>query len=271
MDRSNNVHAKKQQKQNKAKENKAKTKTRKRLNDVKPFTFGQVNCRINKVSFEDVSFTWKNKDSSPDVKLEPAINNVSFDVSERKMISLIGRNGSGKSTLLKLLVGEVSPSSGSVVVSGKIGYFDQIANFPNTNLTSLQYLKDIFPEMKEQELRAKMSDMNLKPSTHLQQINLLSGGEKVKLKLLELILRGSSILVLDEPTNHLDMETIDELIKALKEFDGITFISTHNRNLIRACEELWLMDRGRLDILDISYEEYQQMMIKEFDEQGLFK
>jgi ATPase subunit of ABC transporter with duplicated ATPase domains len=93
----------------------------------------------------------------------------------------------------------------------------------------------------------------------------------VKLKLLELILRGSSILVLDEPTNHLDMETIDELIKALKEFDGITFISTHNRNLIRACEELWLMDRGRLDILDISYEEYQQMMIKEFDEQGLFK
>jgi ATPase subunit of ABC transporter with duplicated ATPase domains len=275
MERSKHIHAKKQEKQQKIKDNKEKAKARpKRLNDVKPFKFEKVDCKNNKIIFENVYFSWYSNNSnneSYNSTSKQAIKDVTFELyDDNIMISLVGKNGSGKSTLLKLLVGEIQPQLGAITVNGRIGYFDQNVSFTNSDRTCVEYLTESFPEMKFEEIRAALSNMNLKSSTHLQPIKLLSGGEKVKLKLLELNLNKSSILILDEPTNHLDIETVEELIKALKCYDGIIFISSHNRNLIRACDQLWIMDDGELEISDLTYEEYEQKIIEEFQNQGLF-
>lgn len=128
----------------------------------------------------------------------------------------MGANGIGKTTLLKSLLGEI-PSLAGEVIKGQnleIGYFEQETK-PTDN-TCLQEVWNTFPHFNQQEVRAALARCGLTTKHIESKIQVLSGGEKAKVRLCKLMNQETNVLVLDEPTNHLDVDAKDELKRALQ-------------------------------------------------------
>lgn len=142
-------------------------------------------------------------------------------------VALVGANGIGKTTLLKSLLGEI-PSLEGEVFKGQnleIGYFEQETK--PTDKTCLQEVWDEYQHFTQQEVRAALARCGLTTKHIESKIQVLSGGEKAKVRLCKLMNRENNVLVLDEPTNHLDVDAKDELKRALKEFRGTVLLICH--------------------------------------------
>ena len=142
-------------------------------------------------------------------------------------VALVGANGIGKTTLLKSLLGEIPALAGEVIKGQnlEIGYFEQETK-PTDN-TCLQEVWDEFPHFNQQEVRAALARCGLTTKHIESKIQVLSGGEKAKVRLCKLMNRENNVLVLDEPTNHLDVDAKDELKRALQEYKGTVLIICH--------------------------------------------
>jgi ATP-binding cassette subfamily F protein 3 len=171
-----------------------------------------------------VSFTGKN-----------VFDNVSFILSDGEKLGLIGRNGCGKSTLLKIITGELTPDTGSVITSKnyKIGYLQQHIDFKEKNIgdevcASLpEYKQDNFWESEKILL-----NMGFSPNDLLKSPMELSGGWQIKLNLAKLLASEADLLLLDEPTNYLDIISIRWLKEFLKEWKKSFILITHDRNFM---------------------------------------
>ncbi len=142
-------------------------------------------------------------------------------------VALVGANGIGKTTLLKSLLGEI-PSLAGEVIKGQnleIGYFEQETK-PTDN-TCLQEVWNTFPHFNQQEVRAALARCGLTTKHIESKIQVLSGGEKAKVRLCKLMNQETNVLVLDEPTNHLDVDAKDELKRALQEYRGSILMVCH--------------------------------------------
>jgi ATPase subunit of ABC transporter with duplicated ATPase domains len=160
-----------------------------------------------------------------------------FLVRRRERWCVMGVNGAGKSTLLKLVAGAAEPDDGSVTVGGsvKMGYFAQHAmDLLEGERTVFQTLEDAFPQAGQGSLRALAGCFGFSGDDVEKRCRLLSGGEKARLVMAQMLYDPPNFLVLDEPTNHLDIATKEMLIAALSSYEGAMLFVSHDRHFLAA-------------------------------------
>ncbi|MDO8398554.1 MAG: ABC-F family ATP-binding cassette domain-containing protein [Bradyrhizobium sp.] len=162
---------------------------------------------------------------------------LDFQVRRRERWCVMGINGAGKSTLLKLVAGSTEPDDGTVAVGGsvKMGYFAQHAmDLLDGERTVFEWLEDSFPQAGQGSLRALAGCFGFSGDDVEKKCRVLSGGEKARLVMAQMLFDPPNFLVLDEPTNHLDMATKEMLINALSEFEGTMLFVSHDRHFLAA-------------------------------------
>lgn len=159
----------------------------------------------------------------------PLLPDISFKIKGGQKTAVIGFNGIGKSTLLKTLMGIIPGLSGKFSFGDKIkiAYYEQDSGLDDTGITPIQYISELFPELNQKVIRSRLSMCGIRAKNAVQPLNILSGGEKSKVKLCALTMTASNFLILDEPTNHLDAAAKDSLIIALRAYKGSAIIVSH--------------------------------------------
>uniref|UniRef100_A0AAR2KKI4 ATP-binding cassette sub-family F member 3 n=1 Tax=Pygocentrus nattereri TaxID=42514 RepID=A0AAR2KKI4_PYGNA len=195
---------------------------------------------------------------------------VSADLDSR--ICIVGENGAGKSTLLKLLMGELTPLSGTRHAHRnlKIGYFSQHhVDQLDLNVCSVELLLSKFPGRTEEEYRRQLGRYGISGELATRPVASLSGGQKSRVAFAQMTMPCPNFYILDEPTNHLDMETIEALAKSLNNFKGGVVLVSHDERLIRlVCKELWVCEAGRVHRIDGGFDEYKDILQEQFRREG---
>ena len=162
---------------------------------------------------------------------------LDFQIRRRERWCVMGVNGAGKSTLLKLVAGAPDPDEGTVarVPSVKMGYFAQHAmEVLDGERTVLQSLEDAFPQAGQAPLRALAGAFGFHGDDVEKKCRVLSGGEKARLVMAQMLFDPPNFLVLDEPTNHLDIATKQMLVEALSRYEGAMLFVSHDRHFLGA-------------------------------------
>lgn len=186
-------------------------------------------------------------------------------------IALIGDNGTGKSTLLKCLTGEEKPDAGSIRwgTGVDLGYYDQHQAGLHENKTVLDEVWDRFPRMEQFEVRGALGLFLFTGDEVFAPVHTLSGGEKGRVALTELMLRKDNVLLLDEPTNHLDMDSREVLEEALNGFPGTIIAVSHDRYFInRFAEKVWVLDAQGIREYLGNYDSYFQKISRDQEPDG---
>jgi len=164
-------------------------------------------------------------------------NGLDFLVRRGERWCVMGVNGAGKSTLLKLIAGDSRPDDGAVTVGGsvKMGYFAQHAmEILRPDLTVYDSLADKFPRASQGSLRALAGCFGFSGDEIEKKCKVLSGGEKARLVLAQMLFDPPNFLILDEPTNHLDMATKQMMIQSLSNYEGTMLFVSHDRHFLGA-------------------------------------
>ncbi|MBR3334712.1 MAG: ABC-F family ATP-binding cassette domain-containing protein [Clostridia bacterium] len=185
--------------------------------------------------------------------------NLKMHVRAGDRIALIGDNGTGKSTLLKCLTGEEKPDAGAVRwgTGVDLGYYDQHQAGLHEQKTVLDEVWDRFPRMEQYEIRGALGLFLFTGDDVFAPVSTLSGGEKGRVALTELMLRKDNVLLLDEPTNHLDMDSREVLEDALSGFPGTIIAVSHDRYFInRFADRVWVLDGQEIKEYLGNYDSY---------------
>lgn len=163
------------------------------------------------------------------------LNHLDLTLENTQRLVVAGKNGAGKSTLLRIIAGVDSDFSGEIIPGAgvKIGYFSQDnAETIKGKETILEYLEARAPLELIPKLRDMLGAFLFRGDDVYKSLDVLSGGEKSRIALLQLLLSPVNLLVLDEPTNHLDIHSKDVLLSALKDFGGTVIFVSHDRGFI---------------------------------------
>jgi ATP-binding cassette, subfamily F, member 3 len=194
------------------------------------------------------------------------VSGINFSLQIGQRIGLLGVNGAGKSTLIKTIAGELAPLTGEAH-TGKgltIGYFAQHqVEMLRHDESPLWHLVKIAPTTREQELRNFLGGFNFPGEMVTSKIAPFSGGEKARLALALIVWQRPNLLLLDEPTNHLDLETREALTEALAQFDGTLVVVSHDRHLLRATtDQFIIVAEGKLQPFDGDLDDYKDWLFK---------
>ena len=188
------------------------------------------------------------------------LNQVSFDVVFKDRTCLMGKNGSGKSTLIKYIMNlyenEQDDNNIRIGSNVSIGYIPQTIIFEDDNATILDTARKSYYG-SETHLRASLAKFMFNGENVFKRVGTLSGGEKVRLKLFELMQKNVNLLIMDEPTNHIDITTQEVLEEALKEYPGTILFISHDRYFINeiAKKILYIENNGIKEYLG-NYDDY---------------
>ena len=214
----------------------------------------------NLVSLDNASFSYGKENILENDALQvfpPILEKITCGIDMKSKIVLVGRNGSGKSTLVKLLVESIQPTSGSFEKKqqARIGYYNQhFESYLPLDITPIEYILST-TKVDINTMRQQFGKIKLDKNCYDKKICKLSGGQKARVALVQLILMKPHLLILDEPTNHLDIETVEALIDSLVKFEGGILVVTHESYLIKKLDSvIWMMDKT-IKIID-SYDEY---------------
>jgi len=194
------------------------------------------------------------------------VGGIDFSLQTGQRIGLLGVNGAGKSTLIKTIANELDPIAGTAQF-GKglvIGYFAQHqVEMLRHDESPLWHLARIAPDVREQELRNFLGSFNFNGTMASSSIAPFSGGEKARLALALIVWQRPNLLLLDEPTNHLDLETREALTMALAQFEGTLVLVSHDRHLLRATTDQFLIVAdGKLQPFDGDLDDYRDWLFK---------
>ncbi len=186
---------------------------------------------------------------------------VNLEIMHGQKIAILGPNGKGKSTLVKTLMDQVAPLSGSFLFGHQIevGYFDQeLAQF-NSGKTVLEEVWDSYDTMTRSEVRTILGNFLFHGEDVFKTVDCLSGGEKVRLALVKLILAQPNFLLLDEVTNHLDILGKEALEESLNGYEGTMLFVSHDRYFIsKIATAILVIDEGKATYYPLTYAEYMQ-------------
>jgi len=190
--------------------------------------------------------------------------NVNLSLRRDARIGVLGRNGAGKSTLIRTLVGELPVLAGDCKPSRtlRIAYFAQhgVESLHDDD-SPLSFFQRLDPKARESTLRDELGRYGFSGDDALRAIGPMSGGEKARLVLASIVRTRPHLLVLDEPTNHLDAATRDSLTEALADFDGALLLVSHDRYLLRASVDSFvLVHDGKVDEFDGDLDDYLQWL-----------
>ena len=219
------------------------------------------------IQMSDVTFGY-----TKDTKL---LRHVDLDVQLDSRIGIVGPNGAGKTTILKLLIGNLSPSSGLITQHPRlrIGFFAQHhVDALDLNMSAVGFMTKNYPGRTDEEYRRQLGAFGITGMTGLQKMELLSGGQKSRVAFACLALTNPHILVLDEPSNHLDIEAMDALAEALGNFQGGVLIVSHDVTMLQTvCTSLWVCDGGRVERFDGDVRMYKKRIAAQADAAGVVK
>uniref|UniRef100_A0A0K8TMK5 ATP-binding cassette sub-family F member 3 n=1 Tax=Tabanus bromius TaxID=304241 RepID=A0A0K8TMK5_TABBR len=197
---------------------------------------------------------------------------VNLCATSDSRICIVGENGAGKSTLMKIIIGQLSPSSGMIHSHRglRMGYFAQhhVDNL-DMNVSCVDLLQKEFPGKPVEEYRRQLGSFGISGDLALQFVASLSGGQKSRLAFAKMCMATPNFIILDEPTNHLDIETIDALGKAINNFKGGVILVSHDERLIKVvCKELWVCGDGTVKAIEGGIDEYKKEVLKEIESQS---
>ena len=183
---------------------------------------------------------------------------VNLEVTGGERIALLGDNGAGKSTFVKLLLGELEPTAGKLRFGPtvKVGYLPQLVTFdhPERNLVDT-LIWDL--NCTPQEARDRLAAFNFRGEDVFKEVRDLSGGERSRLKLCELMSQRINLLVLDEPTNHLDVDSRDWIEEAVRAYEGNLLFVSHDRYFIKEfARRVWMLENQKITDFKGDYQEY---------------
>ena len=187
--------------------------------------------------------------------------NVTLELMRGQKVAVIGANGCGKSTLMKTLMGDVAPLSGSFLYGHQIdvGYFDQeLAQFQSGETLLEEVWKD-FPDLNRTEARSALGCFLFTGDDVFKTVDVLSGGEKVRLSFVKLMLSQPNLLLMDEPTNHLDLIGKEALEEALQDYEGTMLFVSHDRYFIsKLATALVVIENNQATYIPLTYNEYME-------------
>ncbi|MBQ7184351.1 MAG: ABC-F family ATP-binding cassette domain-containing protein [Clostridia bacterium] len=196
----------------------------------------------------------------------PLFDHISFQLKAGDRVALMGRNGIGKTTLFKCLMGIEKPDAGFVRWGANVdlGYYDQLQADLHEDKTILREVWDRFVRLSQTEVRSALGLFLFTGEEVFQPIATLSGGERGRVLLTELMLRKDNVLLLDEPTNHLDADSREVLESVLEDYPGTILAISHDRYFIdRFASRLLIMRRDGIDQFNGNYSEYQQYLTRQ--------
>jgi ATP-binding cassette subfamily F protein 3 len=214
------------------------------------------------LTLEDVDAGYR-AGGSPD---KVVVRGIRFSLRSGQRYGLLGINGAGKSTIVKTLAGELAPLAGETTLNKGlvVGYFAQHqVEMLRHDESPLWNLARVAPGVREQELRNFLGGFNFPGEMATGSIENFSGGEKARLALAMIVWQRPNLLLLDEPTNHLDLETREALTVALAQFEGTLVLVSHDRHLLRATTDQFLIVAdGRLQPFDGDLEDYRDWLFR---------
>lgn len=176
-----------------------------------------------------------------------------MEVYYKERVCLMGKNGAGKTTLIKNILNNTHENI-KLGTNIKFGYIPQEIRFDNEELTIYEHMRKIFVG-SESELRSKLNQFYFTVDNIDKKVKNLSGGEKVRLKLLELILKNANFLILDEPTNHIDIDTREILEESLLAYEGTILFISHDRYFInKIATKIVMIDDKKMITYDGNYD-----------------
>ena len=196
------------------------------------------------------------------VGYEKPLSTVNLEMKRGNKVGIIGGNGLGKSTFIKTLMGEVPKLAGEYKFGPRvqIGYFDQQMAQYSSNDTVLQDFLKEFPTLTDFEARSNLGAFLFSGEDVFKTVNMLSGGERVRLALCKIFKRRPNFLILDEPTNHMDIVGKETLEDILKQFEGTVLFVSHDRYFIKEISDsLLVFEKDGVKFLEYGYSQYLEM------------
>ena len=230
------------------------------------FTFKPTTAKVL-LELENVSFGYD--------PTSPLFSGISFMLEPGQCLGIIGKNGKGKSTLLNVIAGELKAQTGTIELhpSGVLSHFGQtnIARL-NPAQTIMDAIYEADPKQPANNVRAICGAMMFSGDRAEKKISLLSGGEKSRVMLGQILSRPTNVLLLDEPTNHLDIDSIEALTKAIHRFKGAVILVTHSEELLRkVATRLVVFAHGSASYFDDGYDAFLEKIGWEEEEENTSK
>ena len=208
------------------------------------------------------------------------LDKFSYNFKRNEKIGIVGKNGVGKTTFINMVMNELSPDSGKIIIGDtvKFGYYNQKGMSFKPGKKVIEVVKDIaesIPLEKGKSITALqlLEKFFFPKNMHYQHVELLSGGEKKRLYLLTILLENPNFLILDEPTNDLDIYTIQALENFLDLFQGCLIVISHDRYFIdKVCDHIFYF-KGEGKIKDIlgNYTKYRELLMQDNEKQRIVK
>lgn len=223
-----------------------------------------ANFQPEKETGNDVLYT-----SELAIGYDHPLSVVSLDLKRGEKLGILGGNGLGKSTFLKTIVGKIPALSGEYHfgTNVQIGYFDQQMAMYTSNKTVLDDFWDEYPNLTETEARNALGAFLFSGEDVFKNVNMLSGGEKVRLALCKILKTRPNVLVLDEPTNHMDIVGKETLESMLKDYKGTLIFVSHDRYFVKkVATQLLVFEDGTTNLYQFGYEQYQEKLDREAEE-----
>jgi ATPase subunit of ABC transporter with duplicated ATPase domains len=182
---------------------------------------------------------------------------VDLAIDKGSRVVILGLNGAGKTTMLRILAGADTPDTGEVVAGHglKIGYYAQEHETLDTSRTVLENMQSAAPQLTDSETRSVLGSFLFSGDDAHKPAKVLSGGEKTRLALAALVVSSANVLLLDEPTNNLDPASREEVLAAIRSYEGAIILVTHDEGAVRALEpdRVLLLPDGDEDLWNDDY------------------
>lgn len=259
MDRLNEVIRRFKHKPTKAAFARSKKKAIERMEKIPKPQEDEAHIFTGELSPEVTGSKWVLETKDLKVGYGEPLFEMTMRIKRGQKIGILGPNGAGKTTLLKTIAGLIPPLGGRCLLGNRItmGYFDQHSAEIVSDKTVFEHFHDLFPALSEKETRGILGSYLFGGREAAKQVKSLSGGEKARLVLAELLQSRPNFLVLDEPTNHMDIYAKETLESAFRAYTGTILFVSHDRYFIRqVAESVLILEGGEVLYYPFGYEHY---------------